>query len=149
MTKAIAPSRPRGRPTKLDDVRMRSRLIQLIGTGLPQKHACAAVGVSVPAFCEYREKHEWFRDELETAIANGLEARLQVIEAAAKKDWRAAAWYAEHVFPEHFSKQRIELTGANGGPLAAGIGIYLPKKDGDKSPLIEIEPAKEIENESD
>jgi hypothetical protein len=48
---------------------------------------------------------------------------------AAKTDWHAAAWYCEHVFPDSFSKSRLELTGANGSPLSAAVALYLPAKD--------------------
>ena len=33
-------------------------------------------------------------------------------------DWRAAAWWLEHVHPDEFGRtSRVELTGANGGPV--------------------------------
>lgn len=137
-----------GRPTKLDNARARKKLIELIAKGVPNSHACAAVGISVPAFCAYREKHEWFRDELARATGIGVEARLRKIEnASAAGDWRASAWLLEHCQPEHFSKNRLEITGADGGPLTAGIGIYLPKKDNGHEQVIEVVPAKQIENE--
>lgn len=144
----ISKTKKNGRPAKLDDARIRKRLVELIAKGVPNIHACAAVDVSPPTFMAYREKHEWFREELTKAVGMGIDARLKKIEAAsAAGDWRAAAWLLEHCQPEHFAKNRIEITGADGGPLTAGIGIYLPKKDNEHDPVIELAPAKQIENE--
>ena len=56
----------------------------------------------------------------------------------AATDWRCAAWYLEHVHPESFARNRIELSGPDGAPLAAGVQLYLPKKDG--APVVECEP---------
>ena len=140
----IVASRPRGRPTKLDDPRMRERLIELIGKGVPNVHACAAVGISVPAFVQYRDRNEWFRDELATAIGKGIEARIKIIEAAAEKDWRAAAWWLEKCDSQNFGKNKIEVTGANGAPIAGAIAVYLPQKDGAQVVTVD---AKQIEDE--
>jgi hypothetical protein len=53
----------------------------------------------------------------------------------------------EHTAPQHFARNRIELTGADGSPLAVGIGIYLPRKDGDEiKPLPAIVTDNENEN---
>jgi hypothetical protein len=60
---------------------------------------------------------------------------------------RSACWFLEHTAPQHFARNRIELTGADGSPLAVGIGIYLPRKDGDEiKPLPAIVTDNENEN---
>ena len=52
----------------------------------------------------------------------GIERRLKAIEAAqAGGDWRASAWILEHCHPQHFSRNRIEVTGADGGPLTGAV----------------------------
>ncbi|HXE41971.1 MAG TPA: hypothetical protein VN516_03015 [Candidatus Baltobacteraceae bacterium] len=56
---------------------------------------------------------------------------MQKIESASDSgEWRAAAWLLEHCNPEKFARNRIEVTGADGSPIAAGmIQIYLPRKE--------------------
>jgi hypothetical protein len=83
------------------------------------------------SFCKYRAENEDFSQRIQEAIATGIDERLRVIQEAAKTDWRAAAWYCERVHAEHFARNRVELTGANGAPLSlsAGVQIYLPQKE--------------------
>jgi hypothetical protein len=94
--------------------------------------AARVAGISYQTFCSHRNREKKFRDELEQAIAAGCEARLKVIEKAAELgEWRAAAWLLEHCpgATEHYAKTRLEVTGANGVPLAAGqVLVYLPQK---------------------
>jgi hypothetical protein len=150
---SVPPAKSKGRPTKLENAAMRDRLIELIGKGVPNVHACAAVGISVPAFVQYRERHEWFRDELAAAVGSGVEIRLRKIEAAADAgEWRAAAWLLEHCQPEHFAKNRIEITGADGGPLTSAVAVYLPQKDGcanGKPRIVVADAVKEVGNGSE
>ena len=55
--------------------------------------------------------------------------------------------FGTHRHPEQFARNRIELTGADGLPLAVGIGIYLPRKDGNEiKPLPTIMTDHENEN---
>src|SRR5689334_8152845 len=84
-------SRP-GRPTKYVPA-MRERLLELIATGLPFVHACAAAGISFQSFCTYREQFQDFDQEIERAVALAIEKRLQNIRKAADAgDWRADSW---------------------------------------------------------
>jgi hypothetical protein len=137
-----------GRPTLLDDSHRRNRLIGLIARGVPMVHACSACRVNYQTFLNYREKNPGFREELEEAVAAAIEKHLERIEAAAKTDWRSAAWMLEHVHPEHFAKNRIEITGANGGPIAGAIALYLPQKDNGNggARVLAVDAVKEIEN---
>jgi hypothetical protein len=92
--------------------------------------AASAAGISYQSLVTYRVKHPHFADALTEAVGRGVEKRLKKIEAASEAgDWRAAAWLLEHCQPEHFAKNRIEVTGADGSPLAVGVGIYLPAKE--------------------
>jgi hypothetical protein len=77
---------------------------------------------------------------LQRSIARGADARLKKIEAAADaKDWRASAWLLEHCMPEHFAKNRLEISGVDGGPVAGCVAILLPPKtDGNGSPAVTV-----------
>jgi hypothetical protein len=43
----------------------------------------------------------------------------------------------------------LEVTGADGAPLAGAVAVYLPQKDGDQNgrPIDAMKTIKEIENE--
>jgi hypothetical protein len=67
-----------------------------------------------------------FRDAIERAIADGVDARLAVITKAAENDWRAASWWLEHCQAEHFARNR---TSGESGAVNVGIKIVLPRKE--------------------
>jgi hypothetical protein len=137
-----------GRPTKFTP-ETRQRLIELVARGLPFNHACHAAGVSFQSFSTYRSEHPDFREEIEQAVAIAIERRIKIIEKAADDgDVNSAKWLLEHLHPQHFARNRIEITGADGSPLAGAIAVYLPKKDGDTSePPVTVDATKEIEND--
>jgi hypothetical protein len=98
---------------------------------MPLTLAASAAGTSYTSLADYREKYPEFATALLKATATGVERRLKKIESASNSgDWRASAWLLEHCQPEYFSKARLEVTGANGAPLAGAIAVYLPQKDG-------------------
>lgn len=120
-----------------------NKICRFIAAGMPLQHAAAASGIGKSTFHLWQQKNPAFAGAVEKARARGLATRLAVITEAAKTDWRAAAWYCEHVFPDSFSKSRLELTGPDGQPLAAAVGIYLPVKDGaDGKPVVTVENVK-------
>jgi len=104
-------------------------LCDCIARGMPFSMACSIAGLSVSVFHDWKANDENFRAQLEEAIALGVNRRLEKIEAAGRDDWRACAWLLEHCQPGHFARNRIEVTGADGTPLAAGVSLYLPQKD--------------------
>jgi hypothetical protein len=55
------------------------------------------------------QHNDKFAEQVEAAIAKGVESRLAKIESASKSgDWRAAAWLLEHTQPEYFAKSRVQ-----------------------------------------
>lgn len=133
-----------GRLTKFTP-ECRARLLKLVAAGVPYNHACRVVRISFSAFCNYRDRNPDFREEMEQAVSAAIEKRLAKIEAASDAgDWRASSWLLEHIFPADFSKTRIEVTGADGAPLAGQIQILLPAKDGTAPPTVIVEQPKEI-----
>jgi len=59
-----------------------------------------------------------FFEDVTRARAEAELRNVLLIQTAAREDWRAAAWYLEHSFTERWgSKQKIEHTGAGGGPI--------------------------------
>ncbi|MGA2854660.1 MAG: hypothetical protein ABSE90_11105 [Verrucomicrobiota bacterium] len=124
-----SPQRKVGRPVKFD-ARTRRRLIEAIGAGVPICHACAACRVSKSGFHEYRATHLKFAAAIEAATAKAIQKHLRlIIKAAENGDTANSRWFLERVHPQYFGRTKIELTGADGLPLAAGVMLYLPQKE--------------------
>ena len=110
--------RRRGQPTKWTPPLIR-RLLRTIGRGVPFNHACRACGVSVSSFCEKRNSDPGLQAKVEGAVSRAVERRLRVIQNAADTgDWRAAEAWLRLVLPAEYGRQRLELSGVDGGPLA-------------------------------
>jgi len=128
---------------------MRRNVLRSVARGLPLTLAAPANGITYATLCAYRNQRKDFADALAQAIAKGVEKNLKVIENALESQdenirLRSAMWFVVHTQPLHFARNRVEITGANGSPLAAAIAIYLPQKD--VIPTVEVAP-KQIENE--
>lgn len=136
-----------GRPGKFTPKVLR-RVLRHARRGLPLTLICKAIGVSTQGLINYRREHPRFEAALQRSIALGMDLRLRKIEQAAQKqDWRAAAWMLEHLMPELFAKNRLEVTGAGGAPLAGVVAIVLPPKtDGNGSPAVIAAPVRTIED---
>ena len=141
-----------GRPSKFTPA-TRRKILKLVGRGMPLTHAANVAGVSYQTFLNYRRDRPGFDEAIGNAIAKGIEARLKVIERATKSPdesirLRSACWFLEHTAPEFFARNRVEVTGANGLPLAGAIAVYLPQKSGGGTiaPLIAATPRKELGN---
>jgi hypothetical protein len=85
-------------------------------------HAANGAGVSYQSLLNYRRDHPDFEEAIARATAKGIEARLKVVhDALSSPDeairLRAACWYLEHTAPEHFARNRVEVTGKDGAPL--------------------------------
>src|ERR1017187_2944549 len=127
-TKKTPPTkRGPGRPT-VRTPQTAKTICDCVARGMPYVFACGAAGIGLATFHEWRNEDPAFKQQIEEAIALGVNARLQVIEESSAADWRAAAWLLEHCQPQHFARNRLEVTGADGGPLVGGVTLYLPQK---------------------
>lgn len=102
-----------GRPSKLDALAER-KILRSVRRGMPLIHAANVAGMSFQTLSSHRSKNTKFADALLKAIAEGVEARLKVIEQATKSAdesvrLRSATWWLEHVLPEHFARSRIQV----------------------------------------
>jgi hypothetical protein len=130
--------------------KVRQRVVELSALGVPFYRICQAIRVSKSALHEYRQTHPDFEEQVQQSIALAIERNLEVIRRAADTgDVRAATWYLERVHPSDFCRNRLEISGTDGQPLAQ-IAIVLPAKnlpDGGPAPAaLPIEPPKELSN---
>lgn len=131
----------RGRPAKLtqdviDIVVEKSRAVSLVS-------AAGAVGLSYDTIKRWRahgrdclaaweqaeeagqpyepSEHDLLCMDLHVGISeavDGSEVDMSlIVQRAAQDDWRAASWFLESRFGARWGRKRLELTGAEGGPI--------------------------------
>lgn len=117
MSTTTTRARKRGRPSKLTP-ELSKELSESISDGLPLTHAAALAGVSYETFCEWRRKFPDFRHSIELAISRGVASRLKTIRKASDAgDLSASKWWLEHVQPEHFGKNRVDVSMKHEGAI--------------------------------
>ena len=104
----IKPRRKHGRPSKYTPKAVKA-ICTGIADGLPFKYASALGGISHETLCQWQRRFPEFAESMQAATAKGVAARLRIITKAAQTDYRAACWWLEHVFPEHFARNRVEV----------------------------------------
>lgn len=111
-----------GRPTKRN-TKTRAAILAALAAGLTYERAARAAGVSYDLLREWRRDDPSFASAVDLVNAK-IELRLlEIIHAAAPSDWRASAWLLERRFPETWGRNRIEVTGKDGGPVAIAASI--------------------------
>lgn len=125
-----------GRRTKLTSENIK-KMAQSISNGVPYVRAAALLGISNSTFHywkseaeELKEKVESgmvtrvrgsknlllldFLDSIEEATAKFINRNIALIQVAAEKDWKAAAWGLERRCPAEFgSTKKIDMTSRN------------------------------------
>jgi len=82
----------------------------LLKVGVSVSAACELAGVDYEEFRKVLERRGDLRSMVERAKAEAELMAVKAILEAAKKDWRAAAWFLERRFPEYWSKrERLDV----------------------------------------
>lgn len=91
-----------------------AKIMEAIRSGATYELAAGYAGITFQTFNEWRKAKPEFSDALTRAEGAGAMTWLQMIEAAAPVDWRAAAWKLEHRYPHMYGKtvQAQEHSGA-------------------------------------
>ncbi len=109
MSTRIPSPRPAGRPSKYCPETV-DTICNAIQDGMPFKYACSLGGISQDCFGRWRRELPEFGERVQLALAIGIRRRLSLVQKAADAgDVKAAQWWLEHVFPEHFARNRIEV----------------------------------------
>lgn len=93
------------------------RILERLREGWSYANACTAAGVARRTFYNWRQEDP----EFEAKVAEALEAGLDTAEDAIRRHWRRD-WRAAHATlvarrQAVYGRQRLEVTGADGGPL--------------------------------
>lgn len=101
-----------GRPTSHTEAKA-ARIVEAIRQGMPYKLAASAGGVSYNTFVRWRNEGtnpnapthlRKFSEQVREAEAEATQRLFALIEAAAPKNWKAAAWMLERRYPDLFGK---------------------------------------------
>jgi transposase len=101
--------------TKLNEVS--EPFIKLMRSGVFIKHACKAVGIDHSTYYDWMRKGEKetegaYRDfylGVKKARAESIARNVALVQKAAAKNWRAAAWWLERSCPKEFGKREVEV----------------------------------------
>ena len=109
-------------------------ILEGVRKGLPYKVAAEAAGVHYDTFNEWRKGElpqgrnkverqaiadlfSEFSEALTRARAEGIGVLHDRIREASEKDWRAALALLERMDPDNYGRNRLEITGKDGGPI--------------------------------
>ena len=69
-----------------------------------------------------------FVADYDSAIVKAEVLLLTKVQTAAQEDWKPAAFILERRYPERWGRQRLELSGPDGGPIsfAGDVKFYIP-----------------------
>lgn len=128
-----------GRHTKLDKDHQ-DRMVAALRAGNFRQVACEYSGLDYSTFAR------WMRTGVQRPNSEFGAFRKAILEAerhaevncvarvmkAAEKDWKAAAWWLERKRSERWSrKEKLEHTGASGGPIKAQVKVLKELSDAD------------------
>lgn len=111
-----------GRRTKATDGRLEA-LFTALRAGNTRRAAAAHAEIHHATFYRWLDEDATFRDGVEKAEADA-EVRFEAIVARAAQDgtWQAAAWWLERRrFNDYSQRQKVEMTGKDGGPIEQQI----------------------------
>ena len=105
------------------------RLIQAIRMGSTYELACRYAGITYQTFLNWKEKAALGKDKIAIELFEGIaraegEAAIKwlaIIEKHATDNPAWAAWKLERRYPDMYGRNRVELTGANGGPVVVKV----------------------------
>lgn len=106
-------------------------LVTYLTAGNPRRWAAAACGISHETLYQWRrlarKGHEPYRQlfaEIDKAMYQAAVRNVMHVNKAAAKDWRAAAYWLERMYPRQFGrKHRYEVTGPEGAPLLPQLDL--------------------------
>ncbi|MCL4736495.1 MAG: hypothetical protein KJ050_16340 [Candidatus Omnitrophica bacterium] len=115
---------PGGCPTKRTP-KARAKILEAISLGATYQLAANYAGMHYDTLNEWRKDDAEFSDALTEAEGKAACKWLKKIEAAAARNWLAAAWKLERRYPAQYGRtvSQTEVTGKDGGPV---LTVRLP-----------------------
>lgn len=128
--KVVKSIRSPGRPTKFTE-EVRAKILLAVRGGNYIETAAAYAGINKDTFYNWMniaespdapKEYSEFYDAIKEARAMAEVRSVALIgDAANGGAWQAAAWYLERSYPARFGRTRIEVTGADSGPVRVEV----------------------------
>lgn len=96
-----------GRPSKYTPETV-AVILEALKNGATHELACQAGGVSHQTFAEWTRLYPEFLEGIKRIEAETAQRWLAYIEAAAPKEWQAAAWLLERRYHQSYSRRTID-----------------------------------------
>lgn len=123
----------RGRPTKYTPETVK-KILEAIKLGVAYVDAANYGGIHIDTFHEWRKAYPDFSDAVDAASGQAVTACMAKIQKAATEgSWQASAWILERRHPDRYGRTRVELTGAEGGPVAVAANVVVVPKMADSA----------------
>jgi hypothetical protein len=128
-----------GRPSKLTESTM-EKLIEALRSGAYRIDACRAAGIHYNTLLAWERKGEAqkkgefseFLDALRRAEAEATVTNVGVITRAAQNgDWRAAAWFLEHKYPDRWARLDKRADQDQDGNFEVNVNFVPVRKTGE------------------
>ncbi|CAB4165174.1 hypothetical protein UFOVP821_23 [uncultured Caudovirales phage] len=95
-----------------------ARILERLAEGWSYANAAIAAGIERTTLWDWRKQDPDFEAKCQVAIEAGLDTAEDAIRRHWRRDWRAAhATLVARRKAVYGANQRVEVTGANGGPL--------------------------------
>jgi transcriptional regulator with XRE-family HTH domain len=121
-----------GRPTKYTPELARD-IVRTLASGVPKRYAAEANGVSKTTLNEWengrggipKSEIQEFQAAIARASAQAVIARVaRIAKAGIDGDWKADAWYLEHVHSDDFAgREKHEHSGPEGAPFVVRLEV--------------------------
>ena len=95
-----------------------------ISEGCSNKDAASLVAISEETFYSWQKSKPEFSESIKKAQASRKQHLIRLIFKAAEKQWQAAAWYLERVYPEEFAVKREKTTESQYSETITGENIF-------------------------
>ena len=83
------------------------KILSILAIGLDQETACAAAGIRSHTWRKWLRNDADLKERAEEHQAKAIVATLGTIHEAGYKDWKAAAWKAEKLWPTKFGSRAV------------------------------------------
>jgi hypothetical protein len=117
-----------GRPTVLT-AECEARILETLTSGCSLRDAAEHNGVNYSTLKNRQRADPAFAERLRRARVKFKVCTLQVLADAIRSgNTTAACWFLERAYPEEYGRQRLEITGADGGPVTLGADLRAAQK---------------------
>ena len=102
----------------------RKAYLDALALGMTKTLAAKAACVDRNTPDDWCERDPEYAAKVEEAMGSRLMRHFRTVTKAAQQgDWRASVWLLSVLHPEECGKQRLEVTGKNGGPVQVDLEI--------------------------